>query len=96
MELEPLRIKRRVQGLAGAQRGSFLSELGSPLCWKLEEKEFWVTAVLKFVIVPSGDSSKDVRERGDPKLLRISHNLAKPLCLERGLSFMASYYVWST
>lgn len=95
VELEPLRIKRRVQGLAGAQRGSFLSELGSPLCWKLEEKEFWMTAVLKFVFVSSGDSSKGVRERGYPKLLRISQNLAKTLCLERALLFMASYYVRS-
>lgn len=71
------------------QQGSFLSELGSPLCWKLEEKELWVTAVLKFVIVPSGDSSKDVRERGDPMLLRIAQPLAKTPCLERALSVIA-------
>lgn len=89
VELEPLRIKRRVQGLAGAQRGSFLSELGSPLYWKLEEKELWVTAVLKFVIVPSGDSSEDIRERGDPMLLRIVQLLTKTLCLERALSVIA-------
>lgn len=66
-----------------------MSELGPPLCWTLEEKELWVTAVLKFVIVPSGDSSKDVRERGDPMLLRISQPLAKTPCSERALSVIA-------
>lgn len=71
------------------QRGSFLSELGSPLYWKLEEKELWVIAVLKFVIVPSGDSSKDVRERGDSMLLRIAQPLAKAPCLERASSVRA-------
>lgn len=68
------------------QQGSCLSELGSPLCWKLEEKELWVTAVLKSLIIPSGDSSKDVRERGDPMLLRIAQPLAITPCLERALS----------
>lgn len=40
----------------------------------------------KFVIIPSGDSSKDVRERGDPMLLRIAQPLAITPCLERALS----------
>lgn len=45
-----------------------------------------MTAVLKLVVVPSGDSSKDVRERGDLMLLRLAQPLAKASCLERASS----------
>lgn len=88
--------KRRVQGLAGVQQGSFLSELGTPLCWKLEERGVAGScAILKGCKLSSGDSSKKVRERGNPKLPRIYQNLAKFQSLEEASSLLTTYYVQS-